>query len=268
MPKKLLVGFAPVLAVAALVAMPVLSQAAPRVFINGKKAGTKHEPGFAFGPITLKNGVLPELKCENFAAANSWNEVKEGTERGFEETVGYATWNCKSGLPCEVTNERGIVKEGIYASAEQPPDLHSEKARRNGNSSLPWPGELTEKEPQEGVKATFTLTHKVKVWIVVPLGTEMGGTGKGPGCVLGGNEIAFEDKEGPTEKAAGREEEPKTVNGQKNGLSPSHGFFEGEKTEKSGAFETGSLESSFGPGTTLGKLVTAGSNAFELLTAQ
>jgi hypothetical protein len=264
MPKKLLVGLAPVLAVGALLAMPALSGANPHVFINGKKAGTKHELGFAFGVITLKNAALAELKCENFSADNAWNEVKEGTERGFEETVGYGTWECKSAAPCEVTNERGIKKEGIYATAEGPPNLVSEKARRNGNTSLPWTGELIEKEPQAGTKEIYVLTHNIKVWIVIPLGTEMGGGGVGPGCVFGGHEIPFFD----TEKAPGDFElAPKTINGSKSGLFPSHGKFEGEKTEKDGKTETGKLESEFGAGFTTGSLVTAGMG-LELVTAK
>jgi hypothetical protein len=99
-----------------------------------------------------------------------------------------------------VTNERGVKKEGIYATAEGPPDFHTEKARRNGNTSLPWSGELTEKEVKTGFTEKFVLTHHLKIWIVVPLATEMGGGGVGPGCVLGGNEILFEEKEGATEK--------------------------------------------------------------------
>jgi hypothetical protein len=241
----------------------------PQFFINGKKATTKHEAGFSFGEITLTNKTLAGLECKSFFSQQRWNEVREGTERGFQETTGYATWECKAGLACEVTNERGVKKEGIFLSAEGPPDLVTEKARRNGNTSLPWDGELTEKEPQAGTTAFFTLTHHVKIWYVIPLGTEMGGAGVGPGCALGGNEIAFEDKEGPTEKAKGLEEEPKGVNGGgRSPLFPSHGLFEGEKTEKSGAFETGALESSFGLGITTGKFVTAGATAFELVEAK
>jgi hypothetical protein len=93
----------------------------PRVFINDSLAGTKHEPGFSFGKISLKNAELKELTCENFAASASWNEVKEGTERGFGETTEYSTWECKAALPCEVTNENGVKKEGVFASADRCP---------------------------------------------------------------------------------------------------------------------------------------------------
>jgi hypothetical protein len=268
MSTKRLIGLAPVLAVAALVAMPGVAQAAPRVFINGAPATTKHEPGFSFGKITLKNSEIKELTCENFAATTAWNEVKEGTERGFEETTGYGTWECKAALKCETTNENGAKKEATFASAEGPPSLaptEKTKARRSGNTSLPWTGELIEKEKQN-----YVLTHNVKVWIVIPLDKSLGGPGEGNGCeLIGGNELLFEDQSGATEKEIGDELAPKTVNGTKNGLFPSHGIFAGEKTEKDGAFETGRLVSKlFGPGFTSGELVSAGSTDFELVTAQ
>jgi hypothetical protein len=268
MSKKLVIGLAPVLAAAALAAMPALTQAAPRVFINGKLAESKHEPGFSVGKIELKNAELKTITCENFVAGTSWNE----SERGFGETTGYDTWECKAALACDVTNEHGEEKEGTFASAEGPPTFQEEKkeARRSGNTSLPWKGELIEKEPTAGTKARFVLTKHVKVWIVVPLDTSVGGPGKGAGCeLLGGAEIPFEDQEGATEKAAGNELAPRTVNGSKNGLSSSHGVFAGEKTEKSGAPETGRLWSQeFLAGYTTGELITAGSTDFELVTAE
>jgi hypothetical protein len=150
MPKKLMLVLAPVLVVAALAATAVAqANLPPRVFINGVKATTKHEPGFAFGKITLKNATLKELTCENFSASTSWNEVKEGTERGFGETTGYGTWDCEAQAKCEVTNESGVKKEGTYATAEGPPSLTgTEKpiARHTGNTSLPWTETLTENE--------------------------------------------------------------------------------------------------------------------------
>jgi hypothetical protein len=244
------------------------AQHAPRVFINGVKAGTKHEPGFSFGVITLKNPEIKELTCQNFAASTSWNEVKEGTERGFEELTAYSTWDCKAALPCIVTNENGVEKEATFLSAEGPPTLTTEKARRSGNTSLPWTGELTEKGE---AGSAFVLTQHIKVWIVVPLDTKLGGPGTGTGCeLLGGSELPFEDQEGPTEKAAGDELAPRTVNGLGNGLSPSHCDYSPKKglTEK-GFPETGRLISSaFGPGYVGGELVCAGENDFELITAE
>ena len=231
------------------------------------KAGTKHEPVLSFGKLTLKNPELKELTCENFAATDVWNETTEGTERAFWNGVGYATWECKAALPCDVTNERGEEKEGTFLSAEGPPTYAEalKETRRSGNTSLPWTGELIEKGKQH-----YILTHHVKLWLVVPLDTADGGPGKGAGCeLLGGDEIPFEDQEGPTEKAAGDELSLKMVNGLKNGLSPSHNVIVGEHTEKGGAPETGRLISPlFGPGYVGAELVFAGAPDFELITAE
>jgi hypothetical protein len=263
MPKKLLLGLA--LALAALGAIPVVAQAiVPRVFSNGRLLTTKHESAFAFGPITLTNAILPPLKCQNFSAGQTWNEVVNGTERGFLQTTGYGTWECLAtgGPPpavpgVKVKNARGETQEGIFATAEQPPESKTEKGHKAGATSLPWTGELTEKEAGK----LFVLTHSVKVWIVIPLCTEEGGTGVGEGCLLAGDEIPFED----STTVPGAELEPMSVNGVKNGLTPSKAVFEGPKTEKNGQVETGFLESGFGHGFTSGSLVAAGTGTFELL---
>jgi hypothetical protein len=237
--------------------------------MNGKAVTSKHQLGLSFGRIELHNGVLGNLECKTFISSQVWNE---GTERGVEETNGYGTSKCASALPCEVTNERGVKKEGIFLSAEGPPDLATGKARRNGNTSLPWLGELTEKQNAKKEGRDFILMHDVKLWEVIPLGTEMGGEGVGPECgPLGGQEIPFEDMEGASEKAAGDELEPLYVNGTKNGLTPSHVKFEGEKTETEKSAgegappETGKLESSkVGAAYLTGSLFAAGAN-FELM---
>jgi hypothetical protein len=258
--RKFLPGLAPVLAMAALGAIPVVAQAiVPRWVINGVSATNKHEQGFSMGHVTLHNGILENLRCGWFTGDSFWNEVKEGTERGFEETTGYVTWECESTTPLKVKNSRGEEQEGVFLTAEEPPEAKTEKAHKAGSTSLPWTGELTEKEAGK----FFVLTHHLKVWWVIPLCTEMGGTGKGPGCLLEGNEIPFEEGEGATEKAAGDEVAFRCVNGVKNGLSPSRLAAEGEKTEKNGKPETGRLESEFGAGYITGSLVHAGSTAFQ-----
>jgi hypothetical protein len=271
MSRKLLAGLAAGLVALALIVMP--ADAAPRWFVNGKLAGTQPEPGVTFGKITLHNATLKNLECGNFVATTTWNEVVGGTERGFENTVGYSTWQCKAELPCKVHNERGEEEEGIFATPEGPPtfDGTEKRAVRSGITSLPWTGELTEKE--KGVRQV--LTHHVKVWLVVPIDTRLGGPGEGPACeLLGGQEIEFADREGKTEKAEGDELAPRTVNGISNGLTPSHAVFAGEKvgkeeSEKGGkAPETGRLISKYGPGYTTGTLVTAGAGDFELATSE
>jgi hypothetical protein len=260
--RKFLPGLAPVLAMAPLVAMPVVTQAAvPRWFVNGVRASTKHEGVLAFGPITLHNAILGNIKCEHFFGGGVWNEVQGGTERGFGDTTGYLTWECEATAGVTVTNERGVQQEGEFLTAEEPPEAKTEKAHKSGASSLPWTGELTEKEAGK----FFDTTHHVKVWWVIPLCTEMGGTGKGADCELGGNEIPWEDEPA----IPGAELAPQCSNGVKNGLSPSKAIFAGQKTEKNGLPETGRLENgSFGAGFLTGSLVTAGSNDFELITCK
>jgi hypothetical protein len=268
MRKKLLIGFA-VLAALAVVA-PAASQAGtkefpikrfPKVFRNGVKLNTIRRPAIAVGGITLHNGVLGDLKCENMVAGVTYNETTEGTEKGFTNTVGYSTFNCVAQAPCKVKNTQGETVEGIYATAESPPiPEHGTEAHSTGITSLPWTGELIERET--GIKQV--LTHKVKVWIVDP-----------PASVGVGNcqglEVPFENAEGETEKDAGYELAPVTVNGTRNGLKPSHGEFDGEEglTEK-GFPKTGRLKSGIGDGfTTAPKLVSGGlEGGWELLTAE
>jgi hypothetical protein len=253
----------------------------PRWFINGPKITTKKEPRFSLGKITLNNVTLKELTCENFTAGTTWNEVKEGTEKGFGETTGFSTWECKMSQRCEVTNEDGVTKEAVFMTAEGPPS-YTEKGtekfpRHTGSTSLPWTQELTEKAGNE--KEAFVLKHKVKVWVDIPMGKENGGPGEGIGCtLLGGKELPFEEREGPTEKEAGYEISSNFVNGIGNGLSPSReGPSSGTKgckstncTEKGDVPETGRLfnNGAFGDGFIGGELITAGSLDFELLTAQ
>lgn len=265
MRKKLLIGFAlltvsAVLAPAVQAAVPE-TKAFPKVFINGRKLTTVREPAIAFGGITLHNTTLGDLTCENMVAGVAFNEKTEGTEKGFENTTGYTTFNCKAAVPCKVKNTKGEEVEGIYATAESPPEPAGTEAHATGVSSLPWTGEVIERET--GVRQI--LTHKVKVWIVVPPAT----VGKG-NCL--GLELPFEDQEGTTEKENGYELAPVTVNGSRNGLKPSHGEFLGETglTEK-GFPETGRLKSpAVGDGfTTAPKLISGGlKGAWELVTAE
>jgi hypothetical protein len=267
MRKKLLILLAP-LALTGLFAVPSTQAAVPpikafpKVFINGIKATSTRRPAIAFGNITLHNGTLGNLTCNNVVTAQTYNEATEGTEKGFQNTIGYTTFECKAENTCKVKNTRGEEVEGIYATAFAPPPAGTE-AHESGVSSLPWTGEAIERE--EGKKQI--LTHKVRVWIVLPPST----VGKGLGCL--GAEIEFLDEEGTTEKEAGYELAPLSVNGSKNGLKPSHGEFKGEEglTEK-GFPQTGRLFSPTVNGdgfTTAPKLVAAGLNgAWELTTLE
>jgi hypothetical protein len=264
-------GAAALLAATAVMAVPAAAQAAvpeikrfPKLFSNSVKLGKTHKATVTFGAITLENETLKNLACRTLAAGETWNETTEGTEKGLVATVGYTTYACKAENPCRVINTKGEEVEGYFLTAEAPPRAEGTEAHPTGISSLPWTGEVIERET--GV--TQVLTHKVKLWLVFP----PPGVGKGLGCV--GTEIPFEDQEGPAEKDAGDELAPLWVNGSKNGLHPSVGVLEGElgKTEK-GFPQTGRLISPALAGGALypkaPSLITgSAAGFFELITAE
>jgi hypothetical protein len=267
MRKRLLIGFA-ALAVGAVVAVPAAQAAVPPIkafpkfFSNGLKMGLTPKPSIAYGTITLHNNiVVGNLTCNNVFAGRAHNETTEGTEKGFLNTVGYMTFECKSQETCKVTNTKGEEVEGIYATAEAPPSVKGTEIHNTGITSLPWTGELIERETEK----TQVLTKHVKIWIVLPPLS----VGRGEGCA--GTELEFEDREGAIEKEEGFELAPIWVNGSRNGLKPSHGEFHGEegKTEK-GFPQTGMLNSpQVGPGsvTSTNLTIQGAGGASELLTA-
>jgi hypothetical protein len=213
--KRHLVGLAPVLALASLLALPVLAQAAPlpKFFVNGVKAGATHVPVLAFGEIKLEQKVLGNLQCQDLAAGSIWNEVSGGTEKGLESTEGFTTYNCVSEAKCKAENSRSEKIEGLFASAEGPPKVvavepekikpgeEPARPKRLDNTTIPWSGEAIEPEPG----LVKVKTHGVKIDIVIPPST-----GGGAECPTEGLELPFEG-----------ELEPIAENGKKNGLNPS-----------------------------------------------
>jgi hypothetical protein len=275
MRRKLLIGFA-ALALAAVVAVPVAQAAVPPIkrfpkfFTNGVKENSARKPAITVGAIRLHNGILGDLECQNMFAGVTYNENTEGTEKGLTTTTGYGTFNCVAAAPCKVKNTKGEEVEGIYLTAESPPEPAGTEAHPTGITSLPWMGEVIERETGR----LQMLTHHVKIWEVLPPET----VGKGLNCL--GLEVAFEDLEGPTEKEAGYELAPIWVNGTKNGLKPSHEEFLGEtgQTEKGREFPvTGKLKSRTENGGTIGdgflasrpSLITGGlGGGWELITVE
>jgi hypothetical protein len=215
----------------------------------------------AVGEIAVHNGQLGNLSCQSMAAGQTYNETTEGTEKGFQNWTGWATFGCKSQAECDVENTKGEIVPAIHFTAEAPPIVVGTEAHETAISSLPWTGELIERETGK----RQVLTKHVKLWYVSPPEPP----GKGAGCL--GVEVPFEDQEGPSEKERGFELAPLWVDGSKNGLKPSHGEMLRETglTEK-GFPVTGRLNSPVGPGyTTATKLTTGGlGGSWELLTAE
>jgi hypothetical protein len=255
-------------AMAALFAVPVVARALPEIkrfpkeYKNTTKLATAKEATITFGGLTLENPTLEKLTCQTIFTGREWNETTEGTEKGLSSTTDYETFECKAGAACKVKNTKGEEVEGIFATAEAPPVAEGTEAHLTGISSLPWTGEVIERE--EGKKQI--LTHHVKIWFVFPPPS----VGKGPGCL--GTEIPAEDKEGAKEKEEGDQWAPLTINGSSSGLKPGHSESHGEegKTEK-GFPESGRLISeTVGPVYVKAtKLVTGGAKgAWELMTAE
>jgi len=213
--KQHLVGLASALALASLLALPDLAQAAPlpKFFINGVKAGAVHVPVLAFGEIKLEQKVILGLQCQNLIAGSVWNEVSGGTEKGLESIEGFTTYDCVSEAKCKAENSRSEKVEGIFASAEGPPKVvaleteiikpgeEPRKPKRLANTTLPWGGEAIEPEPG----LVKVRTHGIKIYFVIP--PSFGG---GAECPTEGLELPFEG-----------ELEPIAENGKKNGLNPS-----------------------------------------------
>jgi hypothetical protein len=212
-----------------LVLAPASAQAG-RFYINGVRATSKHEPNVFYGKIELQNKGLGNIKCENLASGNIWNETTEGTEKGVGISEGYTTYGC--------TSEPNVCPEGgIFATAEEPvfvteKEIGGKKTHvaERGKSTLPWSGQVVEEEGTE--KLTKIRTHGIKVTIAVP-------------CL--GLEVPFEGAL-----------EPISINGIKNGLAPSHLVFQG-KGGKTGVLKTkffGSGEDEFGY--TIGEVASVG----------
>jgi hypothetical protein len=267
MRKKLLVGLGP-LAVAAMIAVSAAQAAVPetkrfpKFFVNGVRETVAHKHAIVAGAISLEVYPIGFITCNTVMTGQAFNQTTEGTEKGFLSTVGYMTYECMTESTCKVKNTKGEEVEGIYLTAEAPPSVKGTEIHNTGLTSLPWTGELIERETEK----IQVLTKHVKLWAVYPPSS----VGTGGGCL--GTEIELEDREGKTEKEEGDELAPIWVNGSHNGLKPSHAEFlyKAGETEK-GFPITGKLRSPQvergsprAPKLTIGGL----DGSWELLTAQ
>jgi hypothetical protein len=124
--KKLFIGLAPLLAVAAFAVMPVAAQATGHYYSNGLKiAEGSKKTVIAWGTITLagvKGGTLPNhITCHNAAGGSIENPVGGGAGVGATEVfVAYECEQeniCPAGTVGRATAER-IVNNGLGAGKE------------------------------------------------------------------------------------------------------------------------------------------------------
>jgi hypothetical protein len=145
MRKKFLIGFAPLLAIAALAMTPVAAQAVPHYYVNGAivKAGTAFtKTSIAWGNITLKgtkgNITGGHITCHNAAAGTLFNPTGGGAGEGL--TSQFAPFACEQELICPTKTTGVAVKPEV----------------------LPWKNLLTE----EVVGTIRQETNGVKVDII------------------------------------------------------------------------------------------------------
>jgi len=101
MNKKFLIGLAPLLVTALLVAMPAASQAAPHVYKNGViGAEAKKVRQIAWGTLKLKNATLGEVECHNVFAGYAENPTGGGAAVG--QVQGFYPYECVDST-CTVT---------------------------------------------------------------------------------------------------------------------------------------------------------------------
>jgi hypothetical protein len=168
--------------VGAVVAVPAAQAAVPPIktfpkfFSNGLKIGLAPKSSIAFGTSTLHNGLIGDLECNNVFTGRAHNETTEGTEKGILNTTGYMTFECKAERPCKVKNTNGEEVEGIYATAEAPPVVKGSEIHNAGITSLPWTGELIERETERNQ----VLTKQVKIWVVLPPASAQGEAVRAP----------------------------------------------------------------------------------------
>ena len=136
MPRKLLTSLAAMLAVAALIVMPTVAQAAPHYYKNGVLIPQGEKvPVLEWGKFTLSHqpGLGDVPTCESSAGGYVENPVGGGA--GVGRTSRFASWNC---IDLECPEGQVEVAGGKYEKEFEisyPPQ------------SFPWPSVLTEAEP-------------------------------------------------------------------------------------------------------------------------
>jgi len=141
MSKKLYIGLAPLLAIAAFVLTPAVAQAtSPHWFVNGTEA-PHGEPveTISWGQLTLESepaGIALPVICNNVAGGTIENPKNGGP--GVAKTANFATYECKD-EECPAGLVSGLEKEFNVVSAPQ---------------DLPWPATLIGTAPKAKLNST------------------------------------------------------------------------------------------------------------------
>jgi hypothetical protein len=175
--KKVLIGLAPLLAIAALMAMPAVSGAVPHVYKNGTigKEGSKVRE-ISWGTVKLTNGTLGEVICHTIFAGFAENPKGGGAAggkvqaffpyecesascltlggKGIQVTAGKLPWKAEAtepevGVFRQKTGEKGNTTESVHFTVNCEGVVEAEffgqnspKVLNNGKAIGALPGEL------------------------------------------------------------------------------------------------------------------------------
>jgi hypothetical protein len=133
MSKKLLIGLAPLLAIAAFAVAPTVAQATPHYFKNLVLSKESEKvPYVSWGTLSLESKA-GKVECEN--TVGGFDENPAGGGAGKEETDSFYAYNCKNAACTGAGGKIGVIFEN--------------EAEPGPITQLKWPGELI--EPSAGL---------------------------------------------------------------------------------------------------------------------
>jgi len=154
MSKKLFIGLAPLVCIAAFVVMPTVAQSAEyykNSFPAGKLAEGEKLPTIAWGTLTL-TANLPSKAAPSTCENSSGGFAENSGGKGIGATDNFASWNCTNAgcPPGIVTLPTGqkVEKEFIVLAGPEIKGVDSPGTATYAGGSLPWPTELTGAAPE------------------------------------------------------------------------------------------------------------------------
>jgi hypothetical protein len=152
MSKRLRMGFAPMLLVAAVAMMPAAAQAVPHFYKNKiiapEESGAPGAEGtdvISWGTLVLETKTVGTITCLNVSAGDAFNPIGGGAGEGKIDA--YAAYDCTNAL-CEETfkSKQEIIPEGLDKFGEWETKLTEAVAGKprlkTGNSTLESPSQI------------------------------------------------------------------------------------------------------------------------------
>ncbi|HEV2923904.1 MAG TPA: hypothetical protein VGW98_07710 [Solirubrobacteraceae bacterium] len=118
MTKKLVISFAPLLAIVAFAVMPAAAQAVPHWTVNGALATSEHTQITSWGTVTFRvvKGGTGAVTCKKADAGDIWNPVGGGA--GLDSTVLFAYYECEGEGVCPVGDTLKVTSSALPWASE------------------------------------------------------------------------------------------------------------------------------------------------------